>query len=60
MSRQKPPVQVFTPDGKRKEIAPIKCWEFGPRYGKKNKIGIFRDPETGKYFRAKLPDDYPC
>ncbi|MEM1600293.1 MAG: chromatin protein Cren7, partial [Sulfolobaceae archaeon] len=23
------------------------------------KIGLFKDPETGKYFRHKLPDDYP-
>ncbi|MEM2221532.1 MAG: chromatin protein Cren7, partial [Ignisphaera sp.] len=23
------------------------------------KIGLFADPETGRYFRAKVPDDYP-
>ncbi|HIQ11080.1 MAG TPA: chorismate-binding protein, partial [Pyrodictium sp.] len=23
------------------------------------KIGLFKSPETGKYFRAKVPDDYP-
>ncbi|NPA99403.1 MAG: chorismate-binding protein, partial [Crenarchaeota archaeon] len=22
-------------------------------------VGLFQDPETGKYFRAKVPDDYP-
>ncbi|HIQ24330.1 MAG TPA: chorismate-binding protein, partial [Pyrodictium delaneyi] len=22
-------------------------------------IGLFKSPETGKYFRAKVPDDYP-
>ncbi|HIQ10592.1 MAG TPA: chorismate-binding protein, partial [Pyrodictium sp.] len=21
--------------------------------------GLFKSPETGKYFRAKVPDDYP-
>ncbi|NPA97696.1 MAG: chorismate-binding protein, partial [Crenarchaeota archaeon] len=30
-----------------------------PKGRKGVKIGLFQDPSTGKYFRAKVPDDYP-
>lgn len=45
--------------GKVVDLEPIKAWVLGPRDKVKIKIGIFKSPETGKYFRARLPDDYP-
>ncbi len=47
--------------GKEVELEPIKVWELTPktRKGKGVKIGLFKSPETGKYFRAKVPDDFP-
>ena len=55
----KRPVKVKTPTGKEMELVPEKAWELSPKGRKGVKIGLFKDPETGKYFRAKLPDDYP-
>jgi len=52
------PVKVKTPDGKEVELVPKKVWELAPRGRKGIKIGLFQDPETGKYFRAKVPDEY--
>lgn len=57
MSRK--PVKVKTPAGKEMELVPEKVWELSPKGRKGVKIGLFKDPETGRYFRAKLPDDYP-
>nr|4R55_A Chain A, Chromatin protein Cren7 [Saccharolobus solfataricus P2] len=54
MSSGKKPVKVKTPAGKEAELVPEKVWALG-----RVKIGLFKDPETGKYFRHKLPDDYP-
>ncbi len=53
------PVMVKTPSGVEKELVPKKVWILAPRGGKGVKIGLFQDPETGKYFRRKVPDDYP-
>jgi len=57
---QLPPVKVRDPTtGKEVELVPIKVWELKPKNRKGVKIGLFKSPETGKYFRAKVPDDYP-
>jgi len=45
--------------GKDIEVVPIKVWPLAPRGRKGVKIGLFKSPDTGKYFRAKVPDDYP-
>jgi len=45
--------------GKMVELEPIKVWVLGPKDRVKIKIGMFKSPETGKYFRARVPDDYP-
>jgi len=45
--------------GKEVELVPIKVWVLAPKGRKGVKIGLFKSPETGKYFRAKVPDDYP-
>lgn len=45
--------------GKLVELEPIKVWSLGPKGRVKIKIGLFRSPETGKYFRARVPDDCP-
>jgi hypothetical protein len=52
-------VKVKTPGGKEAELAPEKVWLLAPKGRKGVKIGLFKDPESGKYFRARLPDDYP-
>jgi len=54
------PVKVRDPyTGQELELVPIKVWELKPKNRKKGvKIGLFKSP-TGKYFRAKVPDDYP-
>lgn len=52
-------VKVKTPSGKEMELVPEKTWVLAPKGRKGVKIGLFKDPETGKYFRHKLPDDYP-
>jgi len=55
-----PPVKVRDPyTGKEVELVPKKVWELKPKNRKGVKIGLFQSPETGKYFRAKVPDDYP-
>ncbi|AEE94311.1 MULTISPECIES: chromatin protein Cren7 [Acidianus] len=51
-------IKVKTPSGKEVELAPEKAWSLAPKGRKGVKIGLFKDPETGKYFRRKLPDDY--
>ena len=53
------PVKVRTPAGVEKELVPKKVWMLAPKGRKGVKIGLFQDPETGKYFRAKVPDEYP-
>ncbi|MCE4613225.1 MAG: chromatin protein Cren7 [Desulfurococcales archaeon] len=56
-----PKVRVKDPTtGKEVELEPIKVWKLAPRARKGVKIGLFKSPETGKYFRAKVPDDYPA
>ncbi|AEM39777.1 hypothetical protein Pyrfu_1924 [Pyrolobus fumarii 1A] len=45
--------------GEEVELVPIKVWVLAPRGRKGVKIGLFKSPKTGKYFRAKVPDDYP-
>ncbi|BAA79414.1 hypothetical protein APE_0450a [Aeropyrum pernix K1] len=58
--KQLPPVKVRDPTtGKEVELTPIKVWKLSPRGRRGVKIGLFKSPETGKYFRAKVPDDYP-
>lgn len=57
MTEQK--VIVKTPSGKSEELTPAKVWALAPKGRKSVKIGLFKDPETGKYFRHKVPDDYP-
>jgi hypothetical protein len=51
-------VKVKTPEGVEKDLVPKKVWSLAPRGRKGVKIGLFQDPATGKYFRAKVPDDY--
>jgi hypothetical protein len=61
MSKKLPPVKVRDPTtGEEIEIAPIKVWELAPKSRKGVKIGLFKSPKTGKFFRAKVPDDYPA
>jgi len=52
-------IKVKAPSGKEVELVPKKVWELAPKGRKGIKIGLFQDPETGKYFRAKVPDNYP-
>jgi len=52
-------VKVRTPAGTESELVPKKVWMLQPRGGKGVKIGLFQDPATGKYFRAKVPPEYP-
>jgi hypothetical protein len=52
-------VKVKTPEGVEKELVPKKVWMLAPKGRKGVKIGLFQDPASGKYFRAKVPDDYP-
>jgi len=60
MSARLPPVKVKDPTtGKEVELTPIKVWTLAPKTRKGVKIGLFKSPETGKFFRAKVPDDYP-
>ena len=59
--KQLPPVKVKDPyTGKDVELVPLKVWVLAPRTRKGVKIGLFKSPETGKFFRAKVPDDYPA
>ncbi len=55
-----PKVKVRDPtSGQELEIEPIKVWKLAPKPRKGVKIGLFKSPITGKYFRAKVPEDYP-
>jgi len=57
---KKKSVKVKDPTtGKEVELVPEKVWSLAPRGRKGVKIGLFKSPETGKYFRAKVPDNYP-
>lgn len=52
-------VKVKTPSGKELELVPIKVWQLAPEGRRGVKIGLFQDPETGRFFRVKVPEDYP-
>jgi hypothetical protein len=52
-------IKVKTPSGAETQLVPKKVWLLQPKGGKGIKIGLFHDPSTGKYFRAKVPADYP-
>ena len=52
-------VLVKTYSGKSIELVPVKVWQLAPKGRRPVKIGLFKDPETNKYFRHKVPDDYP-
>ncbi|MCE4607911.1 MAG: chromatin protein Cren7 [Caldisphaeraceae archaeon] len=55
MSSKHSTVKVKDPTtGKEVSLAPIKVWTLAPKRGKGVKIGLFKSPETGKYFRAKV------
>jgi len=54
------PVKVRNPaTGEEEELVPIKVWILAPKGRKGVKIGLFKSRKTGKYFRAKVPDEYP-
>jgi hypothetical protein len=60
MVAKKKAVKVKDPTtGKEVELVPEKVWTLAPRGRKGVKIGLFKSPETGKYFRAKVPEKYP-
>ncbi|MEM0453530.1 MAG: chromatin protein Cren7 [Sulfolobales archaeon] len=46
--------------GKEVSLVPEKVWTLAPKGRKGVKIGLFKSPESGKYFRAKVPDEYPA
>lgn len=48
-------VKVKTPSGKEMDLEPVKTWVLAPKGRVGVKIGLFKDPETGKYFRHKIP-----
>lgn len=52
-------VKVKTPGGQEATLVPKKVWLLQPKGGKGVKIGLFQDPATGKFFRAKVPAEYP-
>jgi len=52
-------VKVKTPIGKELALIPKKVWKLSPGGRKGVKIGLFQDPETGKFFRYKVSEDYP-
>lgn len=41
-------------EGKEYDLEPLKVWTLAPKRGKPIKVGLFKNPETGKYFRAKV------
>jgi hypothetical protein len=45
--------------GKEYELVPIKVWRLSPNKKRGIKMGLFQNPETKIYFRARVPDDYP-
>jgi len=54
------PVKVRDPTtGREEELVPIRVWVLAPRGRKGVKIGLFKSPVTGRYFRTRVPDDYP-
>lgn len=54
------PVRVIDrATGKEYELVPVKVWELAPRGRRSVKIGLFKNPDTGRFFRARVPDDYP-
>ncbi len=60
MTPKKKSVKVKDPTtGKEVQLVPEKVWTLAPRGRKGVKIGLFKSPETGKYFRAKVPENYP-
>ncbi len=52
-------VKVKTQSGKDVELVPKKVWKLSPAGRRGVKIGLFQDPETGKFFRFKVPENYP-
>ena len=59
MACEKPVKVLDKTTGKEVELVPVKVWVLAPPGRKGVKIGLFKSPETGRYFRAKVPDDYP-
>ncbi|MEM4518838.1 MAG: chromatin protein Cren7 [Sulfolobales archaeon] len=58
---KKSPIKVKDPTtGKEVSLVPEKVWTLAPKGRKGVKIGLFKSPESGKYFRAKVPDEYPA
>ena len=56
----KTPVKVHDPtSGQTLELTPLRVWKLAPAARRGVKIALFRSPVTGRYFRAKVPDDYP-
>jgi len=53
------PVKVKAPDGREVSLVPKKVWTLAPKGRRGIKVGLFQDPETGRYFRTKVPDEYP-
>ena len=56
------PIEVFDKTtGQILKLKPKKVWILkGPRNEKGIKIALFKSPLSNKYFRARLPDNYPC
>ncbi len=51
-----PPVKVFNPyTGKEEMLVPKKVWKIRENL----KMGQFQCPHTGRFFKAKVPIDYP-
>ena len=60
MAKKYPEVKVRDPTtGKEVTLAPIKVWTLSPRGRKGVKIGLFKSPDTGRFFRAKVPENFP-
>ncbi|MCE4614816.1 MAG: chromatin protein Cren7 [Desulfurococcales archaeon] len=50
------PVNVFNPyTGKEESLVPKKVWKIRENL----KMGQFQCPHTGRFFKAKVPIDYP-
>lgn len=57
---EKKPVKVKDKaTGKELELVPLKVWKLSPSGKRGIKMGLFQNPETKQYFRARVPDDYP-
>ncbi|MEB3825400.1 MAG: chromatin protein Cren7 [Desulfurococcales archaeon] len=55
-TKKAPPIKVFNPyTGKEELLVPLKTWNIKPNL----KMGQFKCPHTGRYFKAKVPLDYP-